>query len=232
MNKIKAVIFDHGGTLAESGMQWDVYKIATKNLLSRHGYQRKTQQIYDAMMEAINYRLEIRKELGIELNPEEFFTRIINLMEIPKSDPIIIDLIADFYNYYTSVYLDCLPQVLADLSRSYKVALLSNSWIDGPRISLEKQGYSKWFDLMVCSCDIGIPKPDSKIFHYVLRKLGVQANEAVMVGDDIEADMKGAAAVGIIPIWIENIGSERWEGYSIKSVCELPSTLDEIQKSS
>ena len=152
-------------------------------------------------------------------------------MEIPRNTSIIKEMIADFYKYYTAVYPDCLTEVLEDLSQSYKIALLSNTWIDGPRTSLEKHGYSKWFDVMVCSCDIGIPKPDGRIYHYVLQKLGIQPNEAIMVGDDVEADMKGAESVGLTPVWIENTASERWEGYSIKSVCELPNILERIQKS-
>jgi putative hydrolase of the HAD superfamily len=231
VNRIKAVIFDFGGTLAESDMQWDDYKIASVNLLARHGHQIEASQLYEAIKETIHYRLKTRRELGKELNPDEFFTKILSILEIPSSPSIIEEMIADFYNYYTTVYPDCLPELLEELSQSYKIALLSNSWIDGPRISLEKHCYSKWFDVMVCSYDIGIPKPDPRIYHHVLEKLGVQPDEAVMVGDNVEADMKGAESVGVTPVWIENTGPERWEGYSIKSVCELPKILMDVRKS-
>jgi epoxide hydrolase-like predicted phosphatase len=229
VNRIKAVIFDHGGTLAESDMQWDEYKTATANLFARHGHQIETSQLYEAIMETLQYRLKIRREQSKELNPDEFFIKILNIMEIPSSTSIIEEMIADFYKYYTTIYPDCIPELLENLSQSYKVALLSNTWIDGPRISLEKHGYSKWFDVMVCSCDIGIPKPDPRIYHYTLQKLGVQPNEALMVGDNVEADMKGAESLGITPVWIENTEHERWKGYSIKSVCELQKILENIQ---
>ena len=48
MNRVKAVIFDFGGTLAEGDMQWDDYKITTVNLLARYGHQIDTSQLYEA----------------------------------------------------------------------------------------------------------------------------------------------------------------------------------------
>lgn len=231
MNKIKAIIFDYGGTLSESGMRWDDYKTATKNLLGKHGYPRETSQIYEAIMDTIEYRLKVRREERKELTPHEFFTHVLKLLEIPSKDAVLEEMINDFHQYYTAVFPACLPHLLEDLSRSYKIALLSNTWIDGPRKMLERQGFSKWFDVMICSCDKGIPKPDPRIFHYTLQQIGVKANKAVMVGDSIEADMRGAESVGIKPVWVESSSEERWGGYKIKSVCELPGIIEKIQES-
>lgn len=230
MVKIKAVIFDYGGTLAKSGMRWNDYKKATQSLLAKHGYKRGTSEIYDAVMETVEYRLKIRREESRESTANEFFNHILNILDVTSSDAILEEMSDDLYIYNTAIFPECLTHLLEVLSSSYKIALLSNTWIDSPRVILDKFGYSKWFDVMVCSCDLGIPKPDPTIFHHTLKQLGVLANEAVMIGDNVEADMKGADLVGIHTVWIENEGDEKWNGYSIKSVCDLPNILKLIEE--
>lgn len=53
----------------------------------------------------------------------------------------------------------------------------------------------------VCSGDTGLRKPHRSTFDLALSKLGVAAAEAVMVGDDAEADMHGAKSVGMTTVW-------------------------------
>ena len=50
--------------------------------------------------------------------------------------------------------------------------------------------------------DVGIRKPRAEIFHATLRKLGVEPGEALHVGDRLEADVAGAAGVGMEAVWI------------------------------
>jgi putative hydrolase of the HAD superfamily len=94
---------------------------------------------------------------------------------------------------------------------------------------LEKADFAKFFELIVCSRDLGIRKPNPEIFKYVLDSLKVKPSEAVHVGDNVEADMLGAENVGITPIWIKTPGETPWRGYAISTICELPEYLSKIE---
>lgn len=53
---------------------------------------------------------------------------------------------------------------------------------------------------MVISGEAGVGKPSPEAFHLVLDALGVRPEQAVMVGDSRERDVKGALAVGVRPV--------------------------------
>ena len=77
---------------------------------------------------------------------------------------------------------------------------------------------------MICSYDIGIPKPDPRIFRHTIDLLGVHPSEAVMVGDSLEADIKGALGAGLQAVLIDD-GFSEWGGPKIMELSELPDLL-------
>jgi putative hydrolase of the HAD superfamily len=95
-------------------------------------------------------------------------------------------------------------ELLAELrSRGVRLALVTNGTSDLQRRKLAVAGLDEYFDAVVASCDIGIGKPDPAIFAAALDALGVGASEAVMVGNDRERDIEGAAAAGIRAHWVQ-----------------------------
>ena len=56
-------------------------------------------------------------------------------------------------------------------------------------------------DVLVVSEEVGVSKPDPKIFEVALERLGISADKAVMIGDSWAADVAGALAADIRPIW-------------------------------
>ncbi len=55
---------------------------------------------------------------------------------------------------------------------------------------------------MVVSGEVGVGKPNPAAFHEVLRRLGAEPNEAVMVGDSWERDVLGARRIGMSTVWV------------------------------
>ena len=227
MVDVRAVIFDYGGTLTDHRLDLDSYSKRVSQELSDQGYSVETSAFTAAFRESGRYRIQVRAE-RIELTTTDFFTYALDLLNIPPKMDLIEKLTEYFIDYSKPVFPACLTPLLKELSEKYKVALLSNSWIDAPRVIMERDGYAKWFDVMLCSCDIGVPKPYPEIFLYLLDELGVNPGEAVMVGDSIEADMKGALAVGMQTIWVEKPSKVLWTGPSVKSICDLPQILETL----
>jgi putative hydrolase of the HAD superfamily len=83
--------------------------------------------------------------------------------------------------------------------RGLKLALVSNTaspqWLLEP--ILERQGLAPRVDAIVLSSEVGKRKPHPAIFQQALRELEVESNEALFVGDRLEADVLGAARVGM-----------------------------------
>jgi putative hydrolase of the HAD superfamily len=60
-----------------------------------------------------------------------------------------------------------------------------------------KLDLGRYVDFLVSSEEAGIEKPGSYIFELALEKLGMKAEECIMIGDSDEKDIKGAEALGI-----------------------------------
>lgn len=80
--------------------------------------------------------------------------------------------------------------------QGYKIGLLSNigtGWIRDQFLAPEEQ---QLFDDMILSYEVGLIKPDPRIYHLACERLGVEPDEAVMV-DDIERYTEAAKAEGL-----------------------------------
>jgi putative hydrolase of the HAD superfamily len=84
-------------------------------------------------------------------------------------------------------------------ARGLKLALVSNTaspqWLLEP--ILERQGIIDRVDAVVLSSEVGKRKPHPAIFERALSELGVEAREALFVGDRLDADVLGASRVGM-----------------------------------
>lgn len=86
---------------------------------------------------------------------------------------------------------------------NYKIGLLSNvanNWIRETFLNPDEQ---RLFDAMVFSFEVGVTKPDSRIFDIICQKIGVQPEEAVMI-DDIERYCQAAQELGMQAVVYEN----------------------------
>ncbi len=95
---------------------------------------------------------------------------------------------------------------------------------------LETSGINGLFDVVVVSGAVNKRKPSQEIFKSTLKLMTLCPEEAVFVGDTIDADIEGAKAVGMKAIYIERRVQKASEKFSpdqtIKRLCELPSVLE------
>jgi putative hydrolase of the HAD superfamily len=81
------------------------------------------------------------------------------------------------------------------------------------RAKIERFELANYFDALIVSGEVGVAKPDPAIFALALARLGVEAREALFVGDSPEYDMRGAEAAGIAFVWMNAYGEELPEGF-------------------
>ena len=80
-----------------------------------------------------------------------------------------------------------------------------------------------YFDVVINSEMAGAKKPDPAIFHLALRRAAVSAARALMIGDNLEADILGAKAVGLNTLHLDVNGT------SDHNHCSTISALHEIK---
>jgi epoxide hydrolase-like predicted phosphatase len=89
-----------------------------------------------------------------------------------------------------------LVQYIRELRQECRTALLSNAW-PGMRQMIENEwGIADCFDDLFISAELGLAKPDPKIYRLVLDRLDVPPPRAVFV-DDFSENVKAAAALGL-----------------------------------
>jgi len=86
--------------------------------------------------------------------------------------------------------------------RGYKIAILSDQWHVSKDVFIREKDERK-FDVSVISCDVGMRKPNPKIYRLTLKKLKVKPSEAVFI-DNRDWNTKPAKKLGIKTILFEN----------------------------
>lgn len=106
-------------------------------------------------------------------------------------------------------YLDeeTLPTLRGLKQLGFMVGAISNA-PKGLSKTLEKYGVLPELAVAVGSQDIGIEKPDPRIFHYALRETGLRPEQAAYVGDEYMTDAMAAQAVGMLGIFLDRNGAK------------------------
>jgi putative hydrolase of the HAD superfamily len=119
--------------------------------------------------------------------------------------PALIDrLVENFWTSYddkrelphdTRLTLETLRQ------NGIKLGVITNGGTECQQRKLDSLGISSWFDVILISETEGVRKPDAEIFHRALVRCGVDASEAIFVGDHPDTDIGGALQAGLRAVW-------------------------------
>jgi FMN phosphatase YigB (HAD superfamily) len=224
MKGIKAVIFDLHGTLLLSDdvdRAWDEWATAFNKAMTLRGASVPLPEFKDMLGALFNGPEPPAYTPGMTLFERRVTDLCIRLgVIIPAQElrPLVEDIIGVWHR---DMYLD--PEtvpLLELLGHNYKVGLITN-WEHGPKIHrmIDELGVRHLFHDIVVSDDVGAAKPDPEIYRVALRRLGVQAPEAVYVGD-MDLDAQGALDAGMHTVLIRRTGGNgSWSSYSSAVEC-------------
>jgi putative hydrolase of the HAD superfamily len=100
-----------------------------------------------------------------------------------------------------------------------------SDWGSNLRGILAELGLDRWLDFVLPSGAVGVAKPDPAFFRLALETAGVEAADALMVGDSYRADVRGAWSAGMDAVWLD-----RREGVSITPTGEpVPADAQRIE---
>lgn len=117
-------------------------------------------------------------------------------------------------------------EVLARLgTRGYRLVVVSN-WQRGLKHFLVELGLSGFFEHVIVSAEVGIEKPDSRIFAEVCRRLGRPPGQVLHVGDSRVEDYQGARDAGLRSVLLCRTLEEHGDG----TVASLEGLLDLLEE--
>jgi putative hydrolase of the HAD superfamily len=210
MTPLRAVFLDIGDTVMRPNPSWEhIYAIA----FEEQGVEVDLTALRDALRaayhhggwgfeggfeasEETSYRRTVEidqmaiSQLGLGPMPDAFFRRLSELFMVVS-------------NWH--VFPDVLPALDALKERGLTLGAVSNWMWQLPELlhSLELVSH---FDFIATSARVGFEKPHPEIFRYALEQAGVGAEEALHVGDHLDADVAGARGVGIGAVLIDRRG--------------------------
>jgi putative hydrolase of the HAD superfamily len=128
-------------------------------------------------------------------------------------------------------------EVLTQLrSRQYKIGLISDSSIEIPLV-WGKSPLANLFDVTVFSCEVGMKKPDPRIYALATARLGVKPGDSLFIGDGGSRELTGAADAGLHAVMIQPYGESElpqansefreWSGPKIYSLLEVLDLIGE-----
>jgi len=120
-------------------------------------------------------------DLG-EGTQEQFNEHVLDTLQISRDKKYLLD---EVFNERSYIDEDLLKQIV-EMSKEYKIGLLSNYSTDlRPKIE-NKWALGSVFDEIIISCEVGMIKPDPAVFNLMLARLGVKADESVFIDDRIK----------------------------------------------
>ena len=104
------------------------------------------------------------------------------------------------YNMDNYIPYPGIREVLETLSKTHRLGLISDTWPSVDK-QLEHIGVDRYFSFHTYSCELGVFKPDRRMYLDALAKGGVPAEETVFIDDSVR-NLDGAAELGITPVLI------------------------------
>lgn len=120
--------------------------------------------------------------------------------------PGLVETLTDVHMSALFGHVDVLPHhagVLATLRERVPLGVCSN-FTHAPMALrvLDEAGLMPHLDEIVISEEVGVRKPRPEIFEETARRLGVAPAEMLHVGDNLDADVAGAAGIGALTAWV------------------------------
>ena len=118
-------------------------------------------------------------------------------------------------------------EVLEYLKEKYSLHIITNGFSEVQHIKLNSSKIDRFFNQLIISDEIGVKKPDIKIFQHALEKAGAVAEESIMIGDGLDVDIAGARNAGMDQVYFnpDNLEHNHEVTYEIKSLSELRNFL-------
>ncbi|XP_051881010.1 N-acylneuraminate-9-phosphatase [Pristis pectinata] len=233
---IQALLFDLDNTLIDTSGASRRAERQVKDLLkSQYGYEESAANL---VIEKFNTKLQMENfdcATGVNVDEERILLLEMALQETDGLDPDH-GLATKCYFLWKTTRLQHIhipeevKSMLKSLRQSYKLLLLTNGSSMVQREKINVCDCQQYFDTIVIGGEYQEQKPALSIFQKCFQLLGVKPEACMMIGDNLETDIKGGVNAGLgTTVWINNTNLKCEDGampdYTVKSVLEVMDIL-------
>lgn len=210
ITKVKGIIFDYGGTLDTGGdhwseVIWDAWQktgIVCKKDEFRECYVYAERQLARTLpiLPQHNFHDVLKIKMQIELQ---------HLAEMRLFAPEDIEgnaaEAAALCYAQARANVESAKPVLDELSKRWPLVLVSNFYGNVEAV-IKDFGIDGYFKSIVESAEVGVRKPDPKIFELGVKALKIKPEETLVVGDSLRKDIEPAESLGCQVLWLKGKG--------------------------
>ncbi len=177
---IRAVFFDFGGVIQRTEFQ-----APRQYLGQRFGMD------YEDIDKLVFGSPSARQASVGEINEDVHWANVLKRLKRPAAE---LQTIKD--EFFGGDVIDReLVEFIRSLRGKFHVGLISNAW-SGMRAHLKKERLLELFETVVISAEVGVMKPEARIYSIALEQAGVKAEEAVFV-DDVQVNIDACQQIGM-----------------------------------
>lgn len=194
----KAVFFDIDDTLYDTSGFAKLARKAAINVMIDAGLPLSSDEAYRLLREII-------KEKGS--NYDKHFN-VLTKQVFGEEKPLLIALGMITYHNVKFALLRLFPETIPTLiylkSQSYHLGVISNGITIKQWEKLIRLGLHHFFDEVITSEEVGVEKPDERIFQQALNRMGCKAENSIMIGNKFSEDITGAINCGMDAILVNS----------------------------
>lgn len=226
--KYKAVIFDLFGTLTDNyplrEYERSLSQMAATLSVPHHGFAR-------LWRETVNERMT-GSLATVEANIKHV-CRVLGGRSEAAGISTAIRIRTDFVRRVLKVRPDAV-ETLAHLKKAgHKIGLISNCSSEVPVLWPELP-VAPLVEVAIFSCQVGLMKPDVRIYQLACQRLAVNPQDCLYIGDGASRELPGASQVGMRPVRIHvpkegdyvDASAEEWQGPAITSLKDVLRILE------
>lgn len=195
MRNYKAILFDLDDTLINRDQAVDkMFSLILEKCYEGVPHPAKDEMLhrfreYDKGSYGDNNKINVLESLFDEFPPH---------YRLPRQD------IQDFWNHHFprcfSINQHTLT-ILNTIKQHVKVGIITNGSTQRQKAKILNSGLNSYFDTIIISEEVGMTKPDKRIFELALDELNVQPEDVLFVGDHLEKDISGCQHAHMKGIW-------------------------------
>jgi putative hydrolase of the HAD superfamily len=201
---IRAICFDFDGTLAH--FAGDFFVLIAENAKDLG----VPQQLHTSFAKMVgDYTRSLATSLEITRQ---------TLSDLGLASPENLELLCQqaTQRYTASIHLIKGAKELLESLRQQDIPLatITNGPTDMQLAAIHKTNIRNYFETILVSGELGIRKPDARIFNLACEQLGVAPEDCLMVGDNLSADIQGARSIGMQAVWMSQESREGLRSFS------------------
>lgn len=167
------------------------------------------ENVFKDILEEFEMRIGERKEIYRDADVREVFKSIlIKFVSLPELE--LEHMATDLSHLFRAasrrrifMYPTVKP-ALEQLQKRFRLGIVSNAQEAFTIPELKLFRLDGYFETIVLSSIVGVKKPNTRIFAEALKNLNIKPSDAVMVGNDLRADIMGASKLGMKTIYLSD----------------------------